>query len=297
MLNVMIADTWGGWPLHKACQRAFPNAHFVDHAPRPCTTEPHPHGFMVASRLLLPLIDEKVQVHFVPFLGETAPDDPFAWLLKKAAEIEPHIWINSWGQSRMPIPQLDEAIAAWWQPWIDEERRLRDEIGYWILFAAGNTDTRGLGYSDVGYPTRLMHEAVVVGAVDRTGRTTPWTADGNVTCSEFGHYVYILNPLTGLWELGSGTSFSCPSEAGVIGSCAPADWHGYIQWLMRNATRPIGFTDEEFPHLKFGYGCTTDYFEAVCREHDAFARTGMRDQRLPLAPGARLRWFDFMKLD
>ncbi len=299
-IRILIADTWGGWPLADSYKAAFPRARFVDHAPRPCFVEPHPHGGLCASRVLLPLIDDDVEIHFVPFLGEVVPDDPFTWLLEKVAEIRPHIWSNSWGQERPPQAIIDKAFAAAWQPWVDAEAALRAEIGYLLAFAAGNTDTGGLAYKDVGYPTRLIQGAIVVGAIDRRGLTTKWSSDGNVTVSEFGHYVWVLNPLTGRWELGSGTSYSDPSEVGLLAYLMLRDEItsavDAVAWIKRHASRPVGFTDEALPHAKFGYGSTTDQYEAICRERDAFNRTGMLDLTLALAQGERLRWFEFTDL-
>lgn len=308
-LEVLFADSAGGdtWWLHENYLRAFPNMELIDHAPRSCTQPSHPHGYLCLSRFMLLFAgreDITIRVHLVPVISEVAPQDWMTWLLEKIREINPALWSNSWGIPRCPIPEIDEALAEFWRPWVEEEARLRAERGYFVLFAAGNKNTRGLAWPDVGHPARLMRGAIVVGAIDRGGVTTPWTADGNVDICEFGHYTWGLDPFTGEWLLWSGTSSSCPGEAAVVGDLllkgAISNRDDLIAWYMdpTNVDRPEGFTDTMLPHPVFGRGSTIRRYETVGQGTGAFRCAGVPGAMPILAKGEQgeLAFFDWTDL-
>lgn len=293
MIKIAICDTWGADVLHENYYKAFPNAVFIGHDLRDHEgAKPHPHGGMVASRLLLPLINKKTEVHFIKFLGSNGQGSLFD-LLK---EIKPDLVQCSWGQSRHPNENVDKAIAEQWKDWVKEEAALRKRLKYFLSFAAGNTDTMGIDYHDMGYPQRLLKNAVIAGAINRKGVVTDFSSDGNVTCVALGHYVFVLNPYKGVWEAASGTSFASPDTAGILlwlkEKKGISSFTKFKSWLKENATIPANYSVNKLPNSKFGWGGISDYFMAVTKAQNAYTIVNM-----PVVnKKTRLRWFDFASI-
>ena len=294
-IKIIVADTFGTDLLTDRVKNYFPKTTFIGHnIGGSHENKAHPHGFQVASRMLLPLIDDDVEVHFIRYL-DSHGEDPNRELFKLVKEIKPDLWQNSWGQPRVK-GVTDNVIAQAWKDWVVEEQELRTELKYILSFAGGNTDTFGLSFHDVGYPTRLINNVVVSGAIDRTGHVTDFSSDGNITCCALGHYVMVLNPYTAKWEIGSGTSFASPDTAGLIlwlkKHQGVDTYDKFIEWLHMNATTPEGFPSDQLPHPKFGWGGVSDAYMEVTKNADAYVKAGVP----PVGPNPRMMWFDFTRV-
>lgn len=297
MIKIAVPDTWGDQELHETYKAAFPKARFIGHElleARPLDGPAHPHGPQVASRILLPLIDEDVELHFIRFIG-TGMVAAEALMLKKIAEIQPDIVSNSWGQNRLD-GRLDAILSTIWRPWVSAEAGLRKTLGYLMLFAAGNVDTGGEGYPDVGYPMRMMRDTIVVGAMARNGEVTSYSSDGKqVVCVDLGHRVYVMNPHTGEWELASGTSFAVGDTAGLMGWLlvhTDIETHAQaLEWIKANVTAP---EDVPVPHVKFGYGSTADEYMRVTKGVHAYSKAGVPTSSNPLI---KVTYFDYSKIN
>jgi len=298
MLKVVIADTWSESETVKIPDKFkgyFPKARFYTHTiGGPYTKKPHTHGFQVASRMLLPLIDTDVEVHLVRYLDRATTSGDNA-LFKLIKEIKPHVWNNSWTQPR--LKNLDGAQKSAWSDWICAEAEMRKELGYILVFAAGNSDTNGLSYYDVGYPQRLIKDAIIVGAHNKQGIMAYFSSDGNVTCSALGHYVYTWNPETEKWEVSSGTSFSAPNTAGLIGYLiskdASFDYKKAIEWIKLKATIPVNYPVDKLPNPKFGWGSIAGEYMKVTKEKDAYNKVEMPKS----TNNKSLVWMDFCKVE
>lgn len=296
-LKIAVPDTWGDQRLHETYVAAFPKARFIGHellGARPLDGLPHPHGPQVASRILLPLIDEDVEIHFIRFIG-VGMVAAEVLMLEKLAEIQPDIVSNSWGGNRLD-GRLDRILSTLWRPWVGGEDVLRRELGYLTLFAAGNVDTGGEGYPDIGYPMRMMQDVIVVGAMHRNGEVTRYSSDGKqLTCVGLGHRVYVMNPHTGEWELASGTSFAVGDQAGLSGWARlheGVETHAqHLEWIKDNVTAPKGIP---VPHVKFGYGSTADRYQRVTKGVDAYSKAGMPTASNPLI---KVNYFDYSQIN
>lgn len=266
-LKLMVCDTFAGerW-LSERYVSAFPNATFVHHEVGKCPdSEPHPHGAMVASVALLPVIDLPVEVHFVRFLDSLDKDADMR-LLDLLAEIRPHVMQNSWGQSPNRRAAIDNVISSTWLPWIERERRLRDELGYVVVASAGNEDTYALSIYDQCHPWKNMDDVVSIGSVDRRGVATEWSSDGakvvGVAC---GERRWLMEPC-GAWVLGDGTSFSSPVVAGLYlsligrGQIQPG-FEGFKAWWVAHVVPLDGVT---LPHPKIGSINFEPHYQGVC---------------------------------
>jgi hypothetical protein len=295
-IKLAVADTFAGkcW-LHPRFAELFPEATIFHHTAPDCPPDaPHPHGGMVASVALLPVVNVPVELHFLRFLDSRGSASDM-WLLDRIAEIQPHVWQNSWGQSRDRRSQWDAIYSQLWQPWVERERELRADLGYAVVASAGNDDTGGLGFHDHCHPWWDMHNVIDVGSTDRAGWTTEWSSDGpKLDCVAVGQRRWLLNPLTGRWELGDGTSFSSPAVAGLIlrlladgRLLSPSN---AVEWIFHNATRPAG---TKVPDPKYGCGSLEPAYQDACFRAGAWdaAQVPTREEL-----SQRVKWLDYREV-
>ena len=294
-LKVIIADTFAGeeW-LHEKYLKTFPRAQIRNWKhPMTPSCSPHPHGGQVASVILLSLRDTPVNLYFVRWLDADhgTPED---YILDVIEDVEPDLVHCSWGQA--PQRNLGGAITESWQPWIDREAKLRARFGYWLVSSMGNDDTYGLSFANHDHPWRDMDGVVCVASNDRDGVVTTWTSDGpKCVCSAVGNARWLLNPLTGEWETGAGTSFSSPAVSGVIlnlmsDGVIGRDFGQFVRWCDTHATRPDGIA---VPDPKFGYGCIEHEWQVAVRSIDANRRCGVPRVDIRSIP---LAWAEMMRL-
>jgi len=297
-LKVAVCDTFAGerW-LSERYVSTFPNATFVHHEVGRCPdAEPHPHGAMVASTILLPVIDLKVEVHFVRFLDSMDRDSDAA-LLDVLRGIGPfHVMQNSWGQSPDRRKWADDLISTTWMPWIEREAALRRELGYLCVASSGNEDTGGLAFHDHCHPWRGMEGVVSIGSVDRRGLTTEWSSEGTKLVGVAGgERRWLLEP-SGEWVLGDGTSFSSPAVAGLYlslvgrGLVEPT-YESFRAWWMASV---VDIPGVRLPDPKMGWLNFEPHYQRVAGLIGAFdiAQVPSLEERAR----RRVKWLDLRRV-
>ena len=259
-LRILVADTWGT-AVHPSLARQFPNVTWSIHTR---TNSAHPHGHQVAECLakMLPP-DREVEICFYPYLS-LQDRRPHGWaevVAEARDQGRPFSLVNcSFGAHHEDSAHIKRALT---REWMDGSllkyymSLLQDTP---VVFASGNHDstssrTQDLD-NDVCYPQRplsVLDNVFVVGACDRRGVPTDWSADGlEVTCSYLGHQVKVLDPVTGRYTRVDGTSFASPFCAGDMAAC-----------------------------LLEGHKITREYFEAYVQAHGLIPRGWERGRRHP----------------
>lgn len=236
----------------------------------------HPHGCMVAWRTaivgaLMP--NAKIKVHFVRVLDSKGRGDfegselalnifhDIARTLESSGSDDKLMVINStgmWDRDRRIHPFTEDQQQYLAQMW--DGNLLQNE---WTMFAAaGNNDDFDQD-NDVALPQRYMSHGCVMTAFSRSGDTLPWPADGpNVTGGMWGENLY-LRGHNG-WEIGSGTSFTNCSWAGVCmyhGKFRP--WEAQ-NFFMNNCVRPEGWSLGQ-RNNKVGFGNGERLYQELLR--------------------------------
>lgn len=231
-LRILVADTWGT-DVHPTLKRQYPHIRWTIHTQANST---HPHGHQVAeccAKMLPP--DEEVEICFYPYLS-LQHKHPHGWaqVVRDARHTgNPFdLVICSFGAHHGDRDYNRNAMAREWEDGsrLDMYRNLLGSTP--VVFASGNDDQTSMFQThlanDVCYPQRplsYLDNVFVVGACDRNGTPTEWSADGlEVTCAYLGHRVRVLDPATGRYLRVDGTSFAAPFCAGDI-ACLILEGH------------------------------------------------------------------------
>lgn len=293
-MKILVIDSQGGDGISPRYRELMPNVGLrgVEMAGT-AGTNCHPHGLMAGyyagclfqSSAFDPSGAEIVFVRVFDRQARTVADSD-KWMLDVIARENPDIVTRSWGGIYGNGRQGDITGQVMWGEWVEEYRKLQAEIGFVDFGSAGNSgDWRK--DDDTVYPQKMMPEICnIIGSARRDGIPSEWSSDGaGVQCVAWGERIYLCD--NGKWELGSGTSFSCPKMAGL---CAvlrfdTAQWRKFVQ---AEATRPHGFDHS----WKWGHGNMEDQFQFLLQKVPAALQPPSGPLRMHMFQ-TRERWFDY----
>jgi len=291
-MKVMVIDTVGGDRFGKRYRKFFPKVKLSGYEmSNQGTCQPHGYQCGYYAGVLLNNVPGDHELIFVRnFDGRgnwvRGSED---WMLDLIEKHRPDIVTRSWGQHDGDSAYGESMGTRGWAQWAEEFKRLQGVLGFVDFGAAGNDDVNDAD-NDIAFPQRLMGGfSNVIGSHRRDGVPSKFSGDGHgVQCVLWGENI-LLNS-NGIWERGSGTSFSCPKAAGLCAALGllHEEWGEYVQ---ENATKPEGWTGD-IPHPKWGYG-SLEY-----RYQEKLAALGMTAPHLlpPYIAPARLQakreWFD-----
>jgi hypothetical protein len=251
-----------------------------------------PHGYQCgyyAGILLNLLPDEEHEIHFARIFDQhgtwIAGSENF--MLDILDEVRPDVVSNSWGQDDGDVSWQETQARRGWTGWTIKYRRLVNEIGCVSFFAAGNDDHNDAD-DDVAFPQRIIPEtANIIGSHNRSGTPSRFSGDGvGVQVTMWGERVMLLDQ-DGKWEVGSGTSFSCPKAAGLCAYLGLSHYK-WRQYVLEHATKPDEWGGK-IPHPKWGYGSLEYRYQELLAELPD-------DIQPPLAGRRRLAYMDMERV-
>ena len=266
---LIIADTYGNpYDMDQKWVELVPwffseNLRFIQPENSPIGKQ-HWHGFGCYSRTW-PLLFGIPNVDYVLFRmidvahGEEAL---LEFIKDELIKYEGRVIVsNSWGIPRRNS-QWDDVIKHLWREWVDEVHKLKEEYEHFtMVFSSGNS-----GPEWSGFPQSMMTNSVIVGATDQRGRMADFSCrDRRLFAVAGGHNTHVANPdRAGHYMTVSGTSFSCPTVAGMIARLMALDEtmnrDQSISYLRSNA-HPS--PDSRGFNVVWGYGELEQYNQKI----------------------------------
>ncbi len=290
----MVIDSQGPGHIDQVYRDTLPNCVFSGHEPAAVAGTPcHPHGAQAgyyAACLLTPengFNKGDVEVVFARVFDSRAEAIPGVddWMLDIIARERPDIVNRSWGLAVSGCDWGRMIGEATWGPWVEKFEALRKDIGFVDFGAAGNSGNWTKD-NTVNYPQRMLSRSVIVGACRRDGRASVFSSDGpEVDCVAWGEDIYLLSG--DHWDVGSGTSFSCPKMAGL---CAVMGYdYDQFQALIDSDsfTRPRNATRSN----KWGRGNGEDLYQRY------FSQLPKRQLTPDAVPALATTYFDFLAIN
>jgi hypothetical protein len=236
----------------------LPHIKLIGHEPSKgyAKTASGAHGYQCGyyAGVLLNLIPGDHEIHFARIFDQNSEwiRGSEEFILDTISNVAPQIVTNSWGQDDGDIDYHERQAARSWSRWANRFRWVVNNSHTVSFFAAGNDDKNDPD-DDVAFPQRLIPEtANIVGSHNRSGKPSKFSGDGaGVQVTFWGERLPLLNGY-GRWELGSGTSFSCPKAAGLCAYLG-LDHFGWRKYVRENAKLPRDWAGK-LPHPKWGEG-------------------------------------------
>lgn len=253
-MKIMIIDTVGGNRFSDHYREYFPNA-TIRGIEKKDDGDCHPHGYQCGyyAGVLTALAKEPCELVFIRIFDQRGVPvkDSNEWMLDVIYKERPHYISCSWGQSDADSKWGDRIGSITWGNWTTIFVNIIEEIGATAFFAAGNDDVNDSD-DDVDYPQRLMSDHVcIIGSHNKSGKPSVFSGDGKeVLVTMWGENVKLLSDVK--WDVGSGTSFSCPKACGLASSLGLTAT-GFRKFAHEKAMRPLGWTGT-LPHPKWGEG-------------------------------------------
>lgn len=303
MKQIIILDTIGNRAaIHEGYFRRLPFVHkWGFHSPpsQAGKTRQHEHGGMVAEKALLPLWNDPAGVacHFVQAFDDRGDFDmDRAWafdVIREIAGAGP-AWMNcSWGaygQGAASMPDRIEA-TAWREFLVEMSGRVR------ATWAAGNFGNYDPADQDNEFPASLLSDlSDKIGSADRDGTPSDYSGDSTLAPPAGVYWatdVALLNPSTGAYDRGSGTSFAAPKHSGTIAALGILEQTA-AELLVESAVRPALVPAKSLPNPKWGWGWLEAFYQELVKDcpfmMDDIRNAERHATRLSTA-GAR--WHDF----
>lgn len=267
MKKLLIFDTEDGSALTQKYINMLPNIKISGlSADGKSLTNAHPHGRMCGYLAGLPLTyyPSSWEIIFARIFDEQAHfiKDAEKFMIETIKTVKPNIISASIGQWDQDSDIGDMFGMAYWSKFSEEIGELKKLINFLDFWAAGNEDNNDSD-EDIDYPQCLQKHSHIIGATHKTGVPAIFSGDGELLeCVMWG----VNRPLNnnGIWETGSGTSFTCPAAAGL---CAyhnfktDEDW---INFVIDKASIPTNWTRGK-KSKKFGYGNMEEEYQKIVR--------------------------------